>query len=365
MSSLQRPESSERRFPNRAHAPICAVHSRPSMRSTICEPIEGVPSATRACRCRCRPSICRPCCRAGPGAVASPRSTPRSATASYRPPDRWPRRRTRAPRPPGRNYRVIALIIACALLMENLDATVLATALPTMARDFRVRAPAMSIALTSYLLALAIFIPASGTMADRVRLAHRVPGRDRAVHGRVAGQRAGAHARMDRRRALRPGHRRRDDDPGRAARAAALGRQEGHGLGDVVADHARADRARSSGRRSAATSSPISTGAGSSTSTCPSGCSASCWSAASSPTSARSSPHPFDPVGFVLSGVSLGSLLFGCEMTSRAGGEAARGRLAGWSASIVGTFYVRHAPQVAPIRSSTSRCCATTISACR
>ncbi len=68
---------------------------------------------------------------------------------------------------PTRNYRTVALIIATAMFMENLDATVLATALPTMARDFGVAAPAMSIALTSYLLALAMFIPASGTMADR------------------------------------------------------------------------------------------------------------------------------------------------------------------------------------------------------
>jgi EmrB/QacA subfamily drug resistance transporter len=67
----------------------------------------------------------------------------------------------------GASYRTIALIIACAMFMENLDATVLATALPTMARDFHVRAPEMSIALTSYLLALAIFIPASGAAADR------------------------------------------------------------------------------------------------------------------------------------------------------------------------------------------------------
>lgn len=51
--------------------------------------------------------------------------------------------------------------------MEQMDATVLATALPTMARDFDVTAPAMSIAITSYLLMLAIFIPASGAMADR------------------------------------------------------------------------------------------------------------------------------------------------------------------------------------------------------
>jgi EmrB/QacA subfamily drug resistance transporter len=65
------------------------------------------------------------------------------------------------------NFRVVALIVAAALFMEQLDATVLATALPTMARDFGVGAPVMSIALTSYLLSLAIFIPASGRIADR------------------------------------------------------------------------------------------------------------------------------------------------------------------------------------------------------
>jgi EmrB/QacA subfamily drug resistance transporter len=66
-----------------------------------------------------------------------------------------------------KGYRTIALIIACALFMEQMDATVLATALPTMARDFGVPATSMSAALTSYLVALAIFIPASGVMADR------------------------------------------------------------------------------------------------------------------------------------------------------------------------------------------------------
>jgi EmrB/QacA subfamily drug resistance transporter len=66
-----------------------------------------------------------------------------------------------------RNYRTVALIIACALFMEQMDATILATALPTMARDFGVPATHLSSALTSYLLALAIFIPASGRLADR------------------------------------------------------------------------------------------------------------------------------------------------------------------------------------------------------
>ncbi|HWQ09515.1 MAG TPA: MFS transporter, partial [Holophaga sp.] len=61
----------------------------------------------------------------------------------------------------------MALIIASALFMEQLDATILATALPTMARSFGVSPLHMSAALTSYLLGLAVFIPVSGYVADR------------------------------------------------------------------------------------------------------------------------------------------------------------------------------------------------------
>jgi EmrB/QacA subfamily drug resistance transporter len=64
-------------------------------------------------------------------------------------------------------YRTVALIIASALFMEQLDSTVLATALPTMARYFDVTPSHMSVALTSYLLSLAVLIPASGQVADR------------------------------------------------------------------------------------------------------------------------------------------------------------------------------------------------------
>lgn len=73
-------------------------------------------------------------------------------------------------REPGReapNFRITALIVASALIMEQLDATVLATALPSMAKDLAVNAPQMGMALTSYLLSLAVFIPASGWLADR------------------------------------------------------------------------------------------------------------------------------------------------------------------------------------------------------
>ncbi len=63
--------------------------------------------------------------------------------------------------------RTVALIVASSMLMEQLDGTVLATALPTMARSFHTAPLHMNIALTCYLLTLAMFIPASGKMADR------------------------------------------------------------------------------------------------------------------------------------------------------------------------------------------------------
>src|ERR1700733_6898227 len=65
------------------------------------------------------------------------------------------------------NFRTIALIVGASMFMEQLDGTVLATALPSMARELGVSAPSLSIALTSYLISLAIFIPVSGRIADR------------------------------------------------------------------------------------------------------------------------------------------------------------------------------------------------------
>ncbi|WP_070151473.1 MFS transporter [Sphingobium phenoxybenzoativorans] len=72
-----------------------------------------------------------------------------------------------ADRPKPGNYRIVALIVASTMLMEQIDATILATALPTIAREFGEPANTLSILLTAYLLALAIFIPVSGRMADR------------------------------------------------------------------------------------------------------------------------------------------------------------------------------------------------------
>ncbi len=52
--------------------------------------------------------------------------------------------------------------------MENLDGTIIATAAPRMARSFAVPSVELNIVITAYLLALGIFIPVSGWMADRL-----------------------------------------------------------------------------------------------------------------------------------------------------------------------------------------------------
>src|ERR1700722_8115128 len=66
-----------------------------------------------------------------------------------------------------RNDRVVPLIIAVALFMENMDSTVIATSLPAIARAIGTNPLALKLAVTSYLLSLAICIPASGWTADR------------------------------------------------------------------------------------------------------------------------------------------------------------------------------------------------------
>ena len=62
---------------------------------------------------------------------------------------------------------LIPLIVACALFMENMDSTVIATSLPAIANDIGESPLALKLALTSYLVSLAVFIPISGWVADR------------------------------------------------------------------------------------------------------------------------------------------------------------------------------------------------------
>ncbi len=69
--------------------------------------------------------------------------------------------------PSNENGRAAPLIVAVSLFMENMDSTVIATSLPAIARDIGTNPLALKLAVTSYLLSLAIFIPASGWTADR------------------------------------------------------------------------------------------------------------------------------------------------------------------------------------------------------
>lgn len=63
--------------------------------------------------------------------------------------------------------QLTALIIASALFMENIDSTVISTALPAIAADIGSDPIRLKLALTAYLVSLATFIPVSGWFADR------------------------------------------------------------------------------------------------------------------------------------------------------------------------------------------------------
>src|SRR5215831_13588085 len=62
---------------------------------------------------------------------------------------------------------LVPLVVACAMFMQNLDSTVIATALPTIARALDESPLRLNVAITCYLLSLAVFIPISGWTADR------------------------------------------------------------------------------------------------------------------------------------------------------------------------------------------------------
>lgn len=62
----------------------------------------------------------------------------------------------------------VTTLIAGAFFMENLDGTIIATALPQIAHSFHATAVSLNIGMTAYLITLAVFIPISGWMADRI-----------------------------------------------------------------------------------------------------------------------------------------------------------------------------------------------------
>src|SRR5438874_809247 len=62
---------------------------------------------------------------------------------------------------------ITSLIVACAMFMQNLDSTIIATALPAIGQSIGESPLRLNVAITCYLLSLAVFIPISGWTADR------------------------------------------------------------------------------------------------------------------------------------------------------------------------------------------------------
>src|SRR5277367_2685410 len=72
-----------------------------------------------------------------------------------------------APMSPQTKPKVVAMIVASAIIMQQIDSTVISTALPQMAISLHTDPVRLSVAVTAYLLSLAVFVPLSGWAADR------------------------------------------------------------------------------------------------------------------------------------------------------------------------------------------------------
>jgi EmrB/QacA subfamily drug resistance transporter len=72
-----------------------------------------------------------------------------------------------APRAPRKLRLLVPLIVAIAFLMEQLDSTIIVTAIPQMAKSLGATPVQLNLAVTAYVVTLAVFIPVSGWFADR------------------------------------------------------------------------------------------------------------------------------------------------------------------------------------------------------
>jgi MFS family permease len=66
-----------------------------------------------------------------------------------------------------KNFDLVIYLVAATFFMENLDGTIIATSLPSMAKDFDCSEIDVASGMTSYLLTLAVLIPVSGWFSDR------------------------------------------------------------------------------------------------------------------------------------------------------------------------------------------------------
>src|SRR5712675_310558 len=69
--------------------------------------------------------------------------------------------------PSSRTHIIAPLIVGCAQFMHQFDGAVITTALPAMAQSLHDDPVRLNLAITCYLLSLAVFVPVSGWMADK------------------------------------------------------------------------------------------------------------------------------------------------------------------------------------------------------
>ena len=113
----------------------------------------------------------------------------------------------------------MALLVAACFFMENLDGTIVVTAVPQMSALLGVLSSSTALVITSYLLMLAVLIPLSGWMTARFGPRLRVPLAIVVFTPRVAGLCA-EHDPSRSRGASLAGRGRGDDGPRRADRRA-------------------------------------------------------------------------------------------------------------------------------------------------
>src|SRR5204862_397536 len=162
--STQRSTASASRRPNPARAKIASSRRR-SPGSWRAGPRRNGPSRRRRAKAQAA-------ARSGSGIVSC---KPASAAARSSAPDqrfREPALSDAAPAPhpisEPRLRIIIPLIVGCAFFMEGLDSTMIAVSIPAMADSLGESPLRLNLVITSYLLSLAVFIPVSGWIADRL-----------------------------------------------------------------------------------------------------------------------------------------------------------------------------------------------------
>lgn len=66
------------------------------------------------------------------------------------------------------HQRLLPLVVACPLFLQNLDSSILNTAVPVIAQALQIRPLDVNLAITAYLLSLAVFLPASAWLPERL-----------------------------------------------------------------------------------------------------------------------------------------------------------------------------------------------------